>query len=176
MDVYNSSQNKIYFGKRFITFGHTYFLKVSYNGKTLTSQTTVPLQPKIDHVDYVKLDSTLYGGPNYEFHVYFNDLPGGPNYFSTDMANFISDVGLAGKQLEIIEDLSLAPIYPIRVDVQIYNSNKETSNFLSNSNIQAQNANNPFSEPVIVEGNINGGLGLFGATSQSPVYTVVITK
>ncbi len=170
------SQNKIYFGKKFIATGHTYFLHVNYNGKILTAQTTVPMPPKIDHVDYLKLDTTFYGGPNYEFHVYFNDLPGGPNYFSVDNANFISDVGLAGKQLEIIEDLSLAPNYPITVDVQVNNANKETSDFLSNANIQNQNANNPFSEPVIVEGNINGGLGLFGAISQSPFFKVIITK
>jgi len=169
-------QKKIYFGKQNIISGHSYFLHISYNGKTLTAQTTVPMPVKIDHVDYVKLDTTFYGGPNYEFQVYFNDLTGGPNYFTLDMANFISDAGLAGKQLELKEDLYLPLVYPITVQVLVYNANKETSDFLTNSNIQAQNANNPFSEPVIVEGNINGGLGLFGAMTQSPFYTVVIPK
>ena len=167
---------KSYFGNTITRQGHTYVLNVNYNGKMLTAQTTVPMPVKIDHVDYVKLDTTFYGGPNYEFHVYFNDLTGGPNYFTLDMANFISDAGLAGKQLELKEDLYLPLVYPITVQVLVYNANKETSDFLTNSNIQAQNANNPFSEPVIVEGNINGGLGLFGAMTQSPFYTVVIPK
>jgi len=159
----------------FAISGHHYVMNVNYQGKILTAETTVPMQAKIDHVDYIKLDTAQNQGTNYEFNVFFNTVAGGPNsYLLSNQTNFISDNGVAGEQLETTINYRLGPVYPDTVYFQLSNATQETANYLSNINIQSQNAGDPFTQPVIVEGNINGGLGIFGAITPGPSFRVIV--
>ncbi len=155
------------------TPGHHYALKINYQGKVLTSETTVPMQVKINHVDYVKLD-TSQNNPDYEFHVFFNSVTGGPNYYSLNGESFISDNGVAGKQLEIITNERFRHPPPDTAYFALSNMNKVTADYFTNINIQNQSAGDPFSQPAIVEGNINGGLGIFGANAPGPTLQVIV--
>ena len=49
------------------------------------------------------------------FMYFSNTVAGGPNFYTLNQTNFISDDGVSGKQLEIITDERLALVYPIIV-------------------------------------------------------------
>ena len=191
LDTVNN-QFKFYFGKHRPIQGHHYIANINYQGKIITAQTTLPMAVKIDHIDYTKINSLPFTtDSSYVFALYFNDIPGetdnytvtqaSPFYYeATDYYGFTSDAGQDGKQIELFESLyhwdGVTPTAPFNVDFMVDNATKETADYFSNLLSQSNSANNPFSQPVIVKGNINGGLGLFGAMTPSPSVTVKVVK
>lgn len=185
-----------YYGKHRVVAGHHYIAKITYQGKIITAVTSVPMAVKIDSIDYVKMINAIGPGSidtSYEFNIFFKDIPGEADYYTLTQSSkytfnnqetvynpFTSDTGIDGKQIEITTQLinytptTPAPTFDIYFNID--NANKETSDYFTNIYAQANNANNPFSQPIFVSGNINGGLGLFGAMTPSPGVRVRVVK
>lgn len=158
--------------------GHNYVANIYYNGKIINAETIVPLKVKIDSVGYIKLQDPNSLSIDYELHVYFHDIQGEANSYSissSQFTNYTSDLGFDGKQLEIIENLSdifgyPPPPAPITFSFQLNNYTTATAKYLNDINTQASSANDPLSQPVVIESNVNGGLGIFGAVTQTEVF------
>ena len=176
--------------------GHHYIANINYQGKKITAETTVPMPVKIDHIDYVKLSPPIGPGvfdSSYFFSIFFNDIPGEADYYAVTQSSkytfnnaitgysvFTTDAGLDGKQIDITTELinndSVPPSPPFLVTFNLENATKETYDYFNSINSQSNSANNPFSQPVMVKSNINGGLGLFGAMTPSPDFFVNVKK
>jgi|GEM_PF-7121202 len=183
-----ASFSKFYYGKQTPIPGHHYIANISYQGKMITAETSVPMPVKIDSINYIKIDNAQYpgySGAGYQFHIFFKDIPGETDeYLATqdsnaDYSSFTSDAGLDGKQFELITDYGNSNGYtppppPFTVNFAVSNATKATADYLTNVYSQRNSAGDPFSQPVIVEGNINGGLGLFGAMAHSIYFTVKV--
>jgi hypothetical protein len=184
-----TSYTKTWFfkGKYKPVSGNHYIANINYNGKIITSETTVPQPVSINHFDYKKIIDTIKMPSWIEIHVYVNDKAGVANSYSIlnldqnqthrnrSDYEFTSDQGLDGKQVEVIyyvdgsliNDTFTAPLV-------VYTATKATDKYITDVYTQAYNYQDPFSEPVIIEGNVNGGLGLFGSMAPSPVIFVKV--
>jgi len=177
-NVYTAYQGVVYTwfykGRHNVKAGDHYATQIHYNGKILTAETTVPPAVIDDHYTEEKLVDSIFGTQGYEIHAFVNDQAGVANYYSLiepsqqgDIQDWTSDLGLDGKQLELIYDLDTFRQPPFSVAMSIASASKATAVYLQDLTNQAQSSQDPFSQPVTLESNINGGLGLFGAITYS---------
>lgn len=180
-----------YIGKRQAQIGHHYVLKINYNNSLITAETTVPQQVTVDHFDYSIISDTNNPPPFHEFHIYFYDLPGQGNYYSVSQfdsiistsiyseTDYLSDLGFDGKLLEIItedfDDNGNLEAAPYTHGFRINSATKELGKYITDINNQAFNSG-PLNAPVTIESNINGGLGIFGAYTPSPVFYIHVKQ
>jgi len=173
-------------GRNTTQAGHHYVLKINYNGRFITAETTVPEPVKVDHFDYSLVNDPNNPPPYHNFNIYFYDLPGQGNYYSVTQidstgtseysdTDYISDLGFDGKLLEITttdydEQGNVEPP-PYTHGFRINNASKELGKYITDINNQAFNSG-PLNEPVTIESNINGGLGIFGAYTPSPIIYI----
>lgn len=183
----NYTYSWFYLGKHVPLIGHNYIANISYNGKMIKAETMVPMPVNVDHFDYAKAPNSYY----YNYHIYFNDLKGQTNYYSVsqflpaalgneifDDTGFISDVGLDGKQLEINtnsydnQGFSYKP--PFTHWFAINSATPEAGKYMIDVSTQASSSRDPLSQPVVIESNVNGGLGIFGAVTPSPEFYIEV--
>jgi hypothetical protein len=172
-----------YTGKHDILPGRHYVASIKYNGKVINAETTVPSIVNIDHYTYKKIiDTSSFGNGSYfSFDIYFNDQQGTENYYvissgqfpTVDNYNFISDQGQDGRQMDFPYNAQFSPgLDTLSQDVILVNATKATAKYLQELQNQPSAAQDPFAVPVILESNINGGLGIFGAMTPSKLVTL----
>jgi hypothetical protein len=172
-----------YQGKHPCIAGNHYIANILYNGKIINAETTISFPVNIDHVTYKKIAE--FGpsiAPMFEIHAFFNDMPGVANNYnikcegsptnSSSNNFFISDLGLNGKQMEIISEYQPSSNIPDSFRVYLYlgTSSETTGNYFNDISTQSYNGSDPFAEPVIIRSNINGGLGVFGSIAYSQYF------
>jgi len=166
--------------------GHHYVANISYNGQIITAEATIPQAiKKIDTVTYERYFNPSSGWWNYTFHYFFHDIPGEPDYytaispnavsFNNFYSNFISDAGQDGQQLEITTTNPTLGPPPLSLGAQVISVTEGMAKYEADVWTQHQSGG-PLSEPVAIESNINGGLGVFGALTSSPAYLIKIIK
>jgi len=165
--------------------GHHYIANINYNGQIITAETTIPQAVKIDTVTYERNFNPSSGWWNYTFHYLFHDISGEPNYYTALQpnsytgnnfyTNFISDAGQDGQQLEITTTANAVASPPITLNAQMETVTEAMAKYEADVWTQHQ-SHGPLSAPVVIESNINGGLGVFGAYVNSPTYLIKIIK
>jgi Tfp pilus assembly protein PilP len=175
-----------YRGKKRINAGDHYIANIKYGGKILTAETTVPLPVTMDHYYYKKSVDTFGMYANYEFHVFFNDRADESNSYTLSAFppigfhniheyNFSSDAGFNGKQMEAVYYYSnQQPNDSFSIGFTIDNATPQTDKYITDVYNQQGSYQDPFTEPVVIESNVTGGLGLFGAIAPSPMFTVKV--
>lgn len=173
-----------YYSHHLPEVGHHYILTVKYNGQIINAETTVPKPVKIETFTHERIDDPNTGLTQYVFHLFFQDIAEETNYYTCAdpngvaitnfYTNFISDLGFDGKQLELTTNsymVTSSIIDSIQFQVTVKNVTPEMEKYDTDIWTQKQSGG-PLSQPVVIESNINGGLGIFGALTSSPEYTM----
>jgi hypothetical protein len=182
IDPFRNEKKYYYEGRLKIEEGRKYYLFVSHEGRQASAETTVPLRPVPGNMELNKFEDsrdftiTMYvkdiaGEDNY-YHIIadsYTDTFGTPNvYVYTDEFNYQSDKGFDGKDVPLIISGSYSDFNnqdTATVYGTVARATKATGLYLYTVGMQSNMDDNPFSEPVIIQHNITGGLGLFGAKS-----------
>lgn len=177
----------IYFyeGKNKIEAGKKYFLYINQGGRQVTAETKVPQMPELVKIE---LKENEHDATRFELIVWVKDIGGEKNYYNvsslTDFSSsdpqkqqanlysseldYDSDEGYDGNDLPVRVEGNYYLVNPddtISVEGRVVRASKETGEYFFTLNLQ-QDADGPFSEPVVLQHNINGGLGIFGAISK----------
>jgi hypothetical protein len=178
----------IYFyeGKHKTEAGKKYFLYISQAGRQVSSETKVPNKPDIVKIE---LKENEHDATSFELVVWVKDIGGEKNYYNvrglTDFSSsdslkqlvnlysseldYNSDEGYDGKDMPIGISGNYYLVNPddtISVEGRVVRASKETGEYFFTLNLQQEASDDPFSEPVVIQHNITGGLGVFGAISQ----------
>lgn len=173
----------------------TYTLTVQAEGKTLTSVTTIPKANPLDSVWWQPAssenpDDTLirlvcrYSDPtapgNYvRYFTKVNSEPFYPGYYSTfsdDLVNgttfnFTLDRGVNRSDSDLFNNYGLFQRGDT-IGVGWYGIDRAQYDFWRTLESEINGQGNPFATPVFVQGNINGGLGIWGG--YAPTYKSLI--
>ncbi len=173
-----------------IVAGETYFLKVSANDKIVDASCTVPLNNN-NSLQILSLDSNTnqYNEKEYTLRVKYKDTPNQKDYYrlcsvvklinnnqgelftTYEKMNFefgnelIDDNDKDGQTFsfklkyyyyenEFSSLIDCFKIYLLETDKEYYEFHNSMKNY---------QGENPFSEPVLIYSNMNGGYGVFGA-------------
>jgi hypothetical protein len=173
----------------------TYTLTVYAEGKTLTAVTTIPKANPLDSIWWQPAntdipDDTLirlvcrYSDPvqpgnHVRYFTKVNSEPFYPGYYSTfsdDLVNgttfnFSLDRGVNRADSNLFDDYGLFHRGDT-IAVGWYGIDKAQYDFWRTLESEINGQGNPFATPVFVQGNINGGLGIWGG--YAPTYKSLI--
>lgn len=174
-----------YYSHRPSIVGHHYILNINYLGSLINAATTIPMPVIIKSFTHERIDDPNSGLTHYIFHLFFQDIVGEQNFYTSPppngfvvnnfYTNFTSDYGLDGKQLETTTDtyiMTSSLIDSVGYQVTVKTVTPEMEKY--DTDIWTQIHNGPLSQPVIIESNVNGGLGVFGALSTSPLFNITV--
>ncbi len=190
---FNDSSNTyfIYNNEAFpILAGEQYNLVVSVGKEfSCNSTTTVPLR-KPDQLT-IKIDSTIRNSSEgfeeliYNHIIRWNDIPGIPNYYQFKMNIDKGSAFSGGDCNEIFSDLNNDGNFMARscsystvsffagpiegIEGTIYLLTTDFSYYKYHKSLEGFDSENPFTEPVKIYSNINGGLGCFGSYLEQSV-------
>ena len=157
--------------------GNTYYLKVIDNDKTATAQCTIPFA-----TDQITVKET-YLNSGYSLKISWEGIPKQENYFyvvyqySADSLGYYTyryiynEVLKTAKKdganlLNISEYLETPKNLPRRLNINLVSIDETHYKYLEQKE-KGINEESPFSEPVRLYTNINGGLGLFAGFSRA---------
>lgn len=175
-----------YEGKQKIEAGKNYYLFISHGGRQVSSETKVPFAPEITSISHEDEEN----GYNFRLTVNVKDISGEVNYYHirgkesdtipgnpdrmksiiyTNEIEYQSDEGHDGGNVPVTAWGSYDVMNPddtSAIEGSVFRASKETGQYFFTLNQQQYSSDDPFSEPVVIQHNITGGLGIFGSLSK----------
>lgn len=165
--------------------GHKYKLEIWHKNEYLHAETFVPQPVKTKSVTYTKSASALYEGySNISFTLKFDDVAGEENAYITNNYRWPRSPDYTYKYDRENDGGELTDLYNFIVEssdtsyfaLQVENQTIETAKYITSVYKQSQVLSHFVSEPSILNHNIKGGLGIFGAASRDSLYFVLQVK
>jgi hypothetical protein len=171
-----------YIGKYDVLPGKHYVLDVRYNGKVINAETTVPLPIEIDHYTYTKVKQGGTNGKGYiDFDMYIRDRPGEKDAYvfgNDDSRTYTTDLGQDGEMMDVHVKWNIPSNFNINgtfwINGTVTTATRVTGTYLNDLKTQANASKNPFATPVVLQSNINGGIGIFGSATNSKQHFITV--